>query len=245
MRRTAGPSGRPHDDLEPLAVGAAHRDDEAAARLELVVERGRRLERGGCDGDRGERRALGNAARAVADVEVDAVLVARRGEIRARSFRELRDPLDRVHLGGELGEHRGLIARARADVEHPLAALQRELLADERDHVRLRDRLLAADRQRGVGVRGLAQLRREKELTRHASHRGEHALVVDAAPAELPLHHPRPLLSRHRRRASIDSGTATPKCASTAGATSVIRCSSAWSPTVTTGTNESPATSEP
>src|SRR5690349_23647872 len=48
-----GALGRPHDDLEPLAVGGAHRDDEATARLQLVVERGRRLERGRGNGDRG------------------------------------------------------------------------------------------------------------------------------------------------------------------------------------------------
>ena len=54
-------------------------------------------------------------------MEVDAVRVAGRGEIRARAFRELGDPLDRVYLAGELGEHRRLVARAGADVEHTLA----------------------------------------------------------------------------------------------------------------------------
>ena len=157
-RRTAGALGRPHDDLEPLAVGGAYRDDEAPARLQLVVERGRRLERGRGNGDRGERGVFAHAERSVADVEVDAALVAGRGEVRARRGRELRDPLDRVHLGRELGEHCGLVAGARADVEHAFVAPQRELLADERDHVRLRDRLLVADRQCGVGIRRLAEV---------------------------------------------------------------------------------------
>ena len=89
-------------------------------------------------------------------MEVDAVRVAGRGEILARAFPKLGDPLDRVYLAGELGEHRCLVAGAGADVKHALAAVEGELLADERDHVRLGDRLVSADGQRGVSVRPVA-----------------------------------------------------------------------------------------
>ena len=121
MRNDGRPFRGPHDDLEPLPSRAADGDDEPTARLELLVERGRRLEGGGCDGDRSEGRVLRDAASAVADVELHAVPVAGRREVRARSLGERRDPLDRVHLAGEFGEHRGLVARAGADVEHALA----------------------------------------------------------------------------------------------------------------------------
>ena len=94
-----------------------------------------------------------------------------------------------MDLAAELREHRRLVAGAGADVEHALAAAQRELRADARDHVRLRDRLVAADRQRGVVVGAAAQLLGHEELARHARHRLEHALVVDAARAQLALDH--------------------------------------------------------
>src|SRR6478672_11235628 len=85
--------GRPfrgsHEDVEPLSTWAADGDDEPASRHELVIERGRRLERGGCDGDRTERRVFRNAASPVADVDVHAALVAGRNEIRVRFLSEL------------------------------------------------------------------------------------------------------------------------------------------------------------
>ena len=79
-------------------------------------------------------------------------------EARSRSSGERGDPLDRVDLGGELGEDSGLIARAGADVENAFAARQREGLGDPRDHVGLRDRLPLADRQSRVLVRAGPQL---------------------------------------------------------------------------------------
>ncbi len=43
----------------------------------------------------------------------------------------------------------------------------------------------------------------------------------------------------------IDGGKSTPKCASTAGVTSVIRVGSASTPIVSIGTSASPSTSDP
>ena len=195
-RSTAGPSGLRIDEQELLAGRAPDGHDEPAARLELLVERVRDSRRGGSDGDRGEGRVLGEAERPVADVHLDAA-VARRGERLAGPFGELGHALDRVHLAGELGEHGRLVARAGADVEHALAALQRERLADPGDHVGLRDRLARADRQRRVLVRAPALLGRDEELARHLGHRREHALVHDVAAAELLVHHP---AAGYRRR---------------------------------------------
>ena len=79
-----------------------------------------------------------------------------------------------------------------------IGAPQRKLLADARHHVRLRDGLPVADRERRVVVRTAEQLRRNEELARNPFHRGEHALVRDAARAQLVLDH-RPPLSEHRR----------------------------------------------
>ena len=102
---------------------------------------------------------------------------------------QTRHALDRDHLASELREHRSLVPRAGADVEHLLTAPERERLADPRDHVGLRDRLAVADRQRGVVVGAIAEALRDEQLARHALHRTEDALVAHVAATQLPLDH--------------------------------------------------------
>ena len=114
---------------------------------------------------------VGKAAAAVADVDVHSRAVPGGGQPLSRSLGQLRDALDRVNFLRQLGENGRLVAGARADVEHALAAAQCELLADASDHVRLRDRLPLADRQRRVVVCAASQLRRHEQVARHASHR--------------------------------------------------------------------------
>ena len=98
-------------------------------------------------------------------------VVARLGERRPCALRELGHPLDRVHLAGELRQHRRLVARPGADVEHALAAAEGQRLADAGDHVRLRDRLArrrsAAPRRRRHGP--AAPRRRTARAARAAS----------------------------------------------------------------------------
>src|SRR5215471_6260404 len=224
-----------NDELEQLVVAVADRQYETPVRLELRVERRRDGGRRRGDGDRAERRVLRVSERAVADVHDDAVGAAGCLEALSGTLCELRDALDRVHLGCELGEHRRLIARAGADVEHPLAIGEVEQLADQRDHRGLRDRLPHADRKRGVVVRPPTQLGRHEELSRDAAHRLEHALVVDVARRELMLDHP---MSR------VDHGTAEITFASSASLMSIVLAGGSM-PIPSMGTSESPAVSEP
>src|SRR5579862_1804147 len=191
------PLRRADDHLQLLLPAAPDRDDEPAAKLQLVDERLRRPRRGGGDRDRGIRSVLGEAAAAVSDVNVHAAGVPGRREALTRAFGQRRDALDRVHLRSELGDDGGLVAGAGADVEHALAAVQPELLADARDHVRLRDRLTLPDRYCRVVVRTRPQSLRHEHFARYARHRREHALVVDTARAQLILDHRLPL-SEHR-----------------------------------------------
>jgi hypothetical protein len=107
------------------------------------------------------------------------------GQVAAGERGELRDPLHGDHLARELVEHRGLVARAGADVEHAFSARELERLADERDDEGLRDRLPVREAEGAVGVGEVAVVRRDEELARDAPHRLEHAWVVDAAPCEL------------------------------------------------------------
>ena len=69
---------------------------------------------------------LGPSARAVADADRNAG-IADRAETGGRFARELLDDLDAPHLRAELGEQRRLIAKASADLEHPVAGAHAEL----------------------------------------------------------------------------------------------------------------------
>src|SRR5262245_51068487 len=183
------PLGAPNEDLEALSPAAADGNGQAPARLELVVEPLRETGRCRGDGDRRERSLVREPDRAVAEVDAHAV-VARFGEVAPRLLRQLRDPLDGVHLAGELGQDRRLVAGAGPDVEHLLGAGQPERLGDASDHVGLGNRLAVPDRQGRVGVRTVPFSLRDEELARDPLHRREHAFVNDVAAAKLVLDHP-------------------------------------------------------
>ena len=121
-------------------------------------------------------------------MDVDAVVPGGL-QICAGEIGQLRPPLDRVDFGGELRQHRRLVSGPRPDVEDVLVTLEGEGLADLRDHVRLRDRLPASDRQGRIVVRAAAQGLGDEQLSRHGFHGLEDALVGDVPAPELPLDH--------------------------------------------------------
>ena len=92
-------------------------------------------------------------------------------------------------VGGDLGEDRGRVTRARADLEHLVAALELERVGHQGDDVRLRDRLIGIDRQRGVVVGELNEVRRHEFVARHAAHGAHDGRVPYAASRDLPLDH--------------------------------------------------------
>ena len=110
-------------ELLHARVGA-DRDDQAAADLELLLQRLRNLRAAGGDDDRVVGRVLGPAARAVGVQHVH-VVIAEIGKLLRRLGGQLADALDREDLAGDAREDGRGIARARADLEHLLAARQR------------------------------------------------------------------------------------------------------------------------
>ena len=130
----------------------------------------------------------------------------------------------------QLGENGGLVAGAGADVEHPVARANAERGCDQRDHVRLRDRLAVPEQQSGVLVGKRTLVLGHKQLAWHASHRVEHQLVADPAARKLPVS---PITHRESR------------CSATSALTPVIDAGGSARPTVSIGTSESAASSEP
>ena len=72
--------------------------------------------------DRIEGRGFGPALVAIADSHLH-ILGAEPVQHLARARAEWRDDLDRVHLRHALGEHRRLVPRARANLQHALPRL--------------------------------------------------------------------------------------------------------------------------
>src|SRR5262245_192550 len=178
------------DDGQYLIHGVADRHHHAAALGELLEERARDRWPAGRDQYPIERRLVGPAEGAAAHSHPD-VVVAEPLEERAGALGQPRQTLDRADAPRELGEHGSLIARAGADLEDLLLAGEREQLGHEAHDVGLGDRLLLADRQGMIAVGAIAQRFLDEEMTRHAPHHGDHALVGDLAAHELLLDHAR------------------------------------------------------
>src|SRR5262245_30592577 len=135
------------DEHELLRVWQAGGNHHFAARLQLL-EQWRRDE----VGSRGHQHfveggVLGPAVIAVAYPELD-IGAALPLQSLLRLLGELFDHLDAVDLGGQLREHRGVIAQAGADLEHGVTGADVEQVGHQRDNERLRDRLVEADRKR-------------------------------------------------------------------------------------------------
>jgi hypothetical protein len=129
---------------------------------------------------------------AVAHHQLD-VLDTQFGQRRASVLDQLGDPLHADDSTGELGQHGAGVARSGPDFEHALGSLQLERLADRGHHPGLGDRLAVPDREGRVGIGPGTHVLGDEQLPRHLAHRPEHALVLDASPAQLALDHPRPL----------------------------------------------------
>ena len=113
----------------------------------------------------------------------------------------------RGHARAERGEDRRLVARARPDLEDPVARADLEELGHPGDHERLADRLAGVDR---AGPRRRRRCRRSwtshEALARDRAHRREDPLVADAASAQLVGDHPPRRDGRARRSSYRPAG---------------------------------------
>ena len=83
----------------------------------------------------------------------------------------------RVHPARQLGEHCGLIAQAGANFEDHVVRFELEQVRHHRNHERLRDRLIEADRQWPVQVSVWLDLDRHELVPRHFGHCPEDPIV--------------------------------------------------------------------
>ncbi len=179
-------SDDPHQLLGAL-IGA-DRDHQPPADLQLRLQRLRNQRRAGGhdDGIVGSMLRPAPGAIAVQDVNI---VVAELSEQRRGLVRKLAETFDRIHIGRDLRQHRGGVTGTRADLENFLAALQHQGFRHEGDDIRLRNGLLACNRERRIVVGEFAKIFRQEQFARHLAHGVKHEFVAHAASGDISLDH--------------------------------------------------------
>ena len=98
--------------------------------------------------------------------------------------------LDYIDLIRDPTQDGGGVARARPDLQHPVARPDLGGLDHQRDDIWLGDRLPFGDREGAVLVGEFRESRRDEFFARHLAHRLQHARVAHAAAGDLTSHHP-------------------------------------------------------
>jgi hypothetical protein len=127
------------------------RNYQPAANFQLFLEGLRHLRPAGGhdDGIIGGMVRPSTCAVAMEDMDI---VIAEFGQSLGGPFGERTEPLDRVDIGSDFGQHRGGIAGPSADLEDLFAALGHQGFGHEGDDMGLRNGLLTGDRQWRVFV---------------------------------------------------------------------------------------------
>jgi len=149
------------------------------------------------DHDHVVRCARRPALRAIAEFDLHVAHAGAR-QVGLREGRQLRVDLHRQHVLRLVREQGGHVARAGADLQHPLVRLDLQLLQEARLHLGRKHRLAAvvgavrrgqAQRHLHVGERQLPVLRRHELLAPDHQQQVEHGLVEHLPGADLLLDH--------------------------------------------------------
>ncbi len=160
---------------------------------------------------RGDDDPVPGRARGIAEAAVGLADHDRAGEVRCQGFETLarerdqrRLALERGDVSAQPGKDRRLVAGSGADLEDPVAWRDLEAFGHLGHHQRLADRLATFDRKCSVGVCVATAGIGDEGLARDRTHRGEDALIRDAALAQLGLDHRRARLLGVLRRTGHD-----------------------------------------
>ena len=96
---------------------------------------------------------------------------------------------DPVDLRRNAARNGGGVSGSGSHIEDVVGRFDLECLEHERDDIRLRDRLLLIDRQRGILVSEFHQLVRDERFARHLGHRAQDLRVADIPGRQLPFDH--------------------------------------------------------
>lgn len=122
---------------------------------------------------------LGEAETSIAQMRVNVVVAQLFEDLRAELM-ELGQAFDRVHLGDEACEDRGVIAGSRTDFQDPVRSSELEDFGHMSDDEGLRNCLFETNRQGVVLVGSVAQIPGDEGVAWHFSERLKHAWIADA-----------------------------------------------------------------
>src|SRR2546426_359308 len=171
--------GAPRSEMQHSRLGTKRSASRAAALGKLPDDRGGNAREGSRHHHRVVRGVPGEPLAPVAHHDLD-VLDAAASEIGTRGRGEVLPTLDAPDEGGEPGQERRLEAMARANLEHPLGAVQLERVEHLRHERGLRRDLRVRDRQGYVDVGASSDRGGNEAGTRHVTEGVEHWGVADA-----------------------------------------------------------------
>src|SRR5437762_2275448 len=151
-------SNDPHEDL---LLGITDGDDKPTANAELLDQRLRDFRAAGCNQDAVIGRVVAPADRSVKPF-YSCVVASELSDVCLSHARQFADSFDGKHAARHFRQHCCLIAGARSYFEHRRVFVNLEQFGHTRDHVRLRDRLHIAYRQRVVSISLCSQRVRHK-----------------------------------------------------------------------------------
>ena len=158
-----------HDD-EPLhARHLADGNDDTASRLELGPQERRQMAGRAGDDDGIEGSCIRPAEVTVALAGLHRVETLL-GQQAPGPFQQGFNDLHGVYVRRQVGEHGGLVARSRADLEDPGIGVQFQQFGHERDDVGLGDGLPKTDGQRRVVVGETTGLLVDEHVTGYGPH---------------------------------------------------------------------------
>src|SRR5690606_14639373 len=165
------------DQHQLLGIPAADRYHQPATRRQLVKQGLGHFRRGGSDDDAVVGRQCRPAFPAVAPAKHH-VAQGELGQTLLGPVLQYLDAFHRDHPLDQLRQHGGLVTRAGADLQHLVERPAGEQqLGHAADHVRLRDGLVVADRQRGVLVGTVRQRLVDEQMARRPPDHFEYAGV--------------------------------------------------------------------
>jgi len=167
----------------------SHGRNEPTIVYQLPQQHVRAPRRTGCDQHPLKWGLLRPPQRPVSHSEGD-VRVTEPAQCFPRLLAQLRHSLHRKHIARQLGQDRGLVARAGPHLQDSLFPGQVKLLGHQRHHVGLRDSLPVPDAHGAVAKGALAVGGAHELLARHPLHRVQNSIIAYAPARKLPFHHP-------------------------------------------------------
>ena len=168
-----------------IPMHRTHGDHQAAAGSKLLNEHRRDLGRRGGHDDRVEWRMFRPSQPAI--TRSNRHRVAQLPQPLARGIRKLRQRLDAPDMRCDVRQHCCLVSRPGADLQHAAVLVQAQGLRHQGNDIRLRDRLVQADRQRRVLIGGVLEFVRDEQMPGHRGHGIQHRGFGNVRPPGRPV----------------------------------------------------------